>query len=58
MNKTECTECNGNGYITWEINVPHNFGRDIGYIDTDTSECNECAGYGWVPTQKKTPETS
>ena len=45
----ECKECDGNGYITWNVPVPHNVGIDIGYIDTDTVECAECAGRGWIP---------
>ena len=47
--KVECKQCDGNGYITWEVPVPHNFGIDIGYIDTDTAECADCAGKGWIP---------
>jgi len=47
--KVECKECDGNGYITWNVPVPHNFGIDIGYIDTDPVECADCAGRGWIP---------
>jgi hypothetical protein len=50
MASVDCSKCDGNGYITWEVTVPHNIGRDIGYIDTKNAECTECAGYGWLPS--------
>ena len=43
-----CSECEGEGVITYEIIRPQGFTRDIGYIDTDEEECTHCAGLGKI----------
>lgn len=43
-----CSECNGQGTIIYEIERAHNFGRDVGYIDTTEMECERCNGAGTV----------
>ena len=32
----KCTDCDGEGTVLEEVPMPHNFNRDIGYIDTKT----------------------
>ena len=41
-----CKECDGCGVITVDAPQPHNFNRDVGYIDVDKIECPECRGSG------------
>ena len=40
----ECSECHGEGTVLQEVPMPHNFNRDIGYIDTKTVVCETCSG--------------
>ena len=40
----ECSECHGEGTVLQEVPMPHNFNRDIGYIDTKTVVCPTCEG--------------
>ena len=49
MHKTKCPDCSGYGVVTVEITRPHNFNRDIGYIDTKQERCDRCEGDGEVP---------
>ena len=39
----ECSECHGEGTVLQEVPMPHNFNRDIGYIDTKTVVCETCS---------------
>jgi len=43
-----CSECNGQGTFIYEIERAHNFGRDVGYIDTAEIDCERCDGTGTV----------
>jgi len=40
----KCSECDGEGTVLQEVPMPHNFNRDIGFIDTKTVTCETCAG--------------
>ncbi len=40
----KCSECDGEGTVLEEVPMPHNFNRDIGFIDTKTVTCETCAG--------------
>jgi hypothetical protein len=41
-----CPDCLGTGSIEYDVPRPHNFGRDVGYIDTETEVCETCNGDG------------
>ena len=41
-----CPDCFGEGTIEVEFARPHNFNRDVGYIDTETEVCETCNGDG------------
>jgi RecJ-like exonuclease len=43
-----CPYCDGDGQLEYEIERPHNFNRDVGYIDTKWGECLECNGTGEI----------
>jgi DnaJ-class molecular chaperone len=43
-----CPECDGEGYIEYEVPRPQGFGRDVGYIDTETEVCETCDGDGEI----------
>tara|TARA_R110001606_G_scaffold366137_2_gene521166 strand:- start:5268 stop:5555 length:288 start_codon:yes stop_codon:yes gene_type:complete len=40
----KCSECDGEGTVLEEVPMPHNFNRDIGFIDTKTVTCETCSG--------------
>jgi len=40
----KCSECDGEGTVLQEVPMPHNFNRDIGFIDTKTVTCETCSG--------------
>jgi len=44
-----CETCEGEGRIEYDAPTPHNFGRDIGYIDSVWDDCYECDGFGAMP---------
>jgi len=41
-----CKECDGWGVITVDAPQPHNFNRDVGYMNAKMIECPECEGTG------------
>jgi len=41
-----CPDCCGIGRIELDVYRPHNFNRDVGYIDTRTVVCETCSGDG------------
>ena len=45
---TICLECEGTGAAFIEVARPHNFNRDIGYLEEQVIEggCEECGGTG------------
>ena len=43
-----CPDCLGEGDIEVDVPRPHNFGRDVGYIDTRTEVCETCSGDGEI----------
>lgn len=43
-----CPECDGEGYVEFEVPRAHNFNRDVGYLDVDAEVCDTCAGDGKV----------
>lgn len=45
---TSCPDCDGDGHVEVEYAVPHNFNRDVGYLDTRMEECETCSGYGEI----------
>tara|TARA_R110002167_G_scaffold110884_1_gene282058 strand:+ start:25 stop:243 length:219 start_codon:yes stop_codon:yes gene_type:complete len=44
----ECPQCNGAGECEVDYDMPHGFGRDVGFIDTRIEECDMCNGSGEV----------
>jgi len=40
----KCPECHGDGTVLVDVPMPHNFNRDIGYIDTKSVTCETCSG--------------
>ena len=44
----ECPDCDGDGHVEVEYAVPHNFNRDVGYLDTRMEDCETCSGYGEI----------
>ncbi len=47
-NKVTCPDCDGDGYIEYDLERSQGFGRDVGYIDTVTDTCEMCQGIGEV----------
>jgi len=41
-----CKECDGWGTIKVDAPQPHNFDRDVGYMNAKMIECPECGGTG------------
>lgn len=50
---TICLECEGTGAAFIEVARPHNFNRDIGYLEEQVIEggCEECGGRGEVEVE-------
>ena len=46
--RIECPECQGSGTMEVEFARPHNFNRDVGYLDTRTEVCETCEGDGEI----------
>jgi len=44
----ECPECGGAGKYEVDVPMPHNAGRDVGYLDSEWVTCDECGGEGQV----------
>ena len=44
----KCPECDGDGYIEFDVPRPHNVGRDVGVIDIEMEICKKCNGDGMV----------
>ena len=44
----ECPECGGAGEYEVDVPMPHNAGRDVGYLDSRWETCEECGGEGEV----------
>ena len=44
----ECPECGGAGEYEVDVPMPHGFGRDVGYLDSEWVTCEECGGEGQV----------
>lgn len=42
--RIKCPDCDGDGFVEYEVPRPHNFNRDVGYIDTETEVCDTCSG--------------
>ena len=51
-----CPECSGTGEVEIDVPRPHNFNRDIGYIDTKTGTCENCDGFGAVQKEDENDE--
>lgn len=43
-----CAECHGDGVLEVDVPRPQGFGRDVGYLDSETVECENCEGEGRV----------
>ena len=43
-----CPRCDGEGIIEVEVAMPHNFNRDVGYLDVRRERCLDCDGSGEV----------
>lgn len=43
-----CPECNGELWIEQEVIKPHNFNRDVGFIDTEWMRCERCNQQGEI----------
>jgi len=43
-----CKECDGSGYIEYDVPIPHGVNNDIGFIDTGVEVCFDCQGLGFV----------
>ena len=50
---TSCPDCEGDGRVEVEYAVPHNFNRDVGYLDTRMEDCETCSGYGEVELEEE-----
>lgn len=50
----ECPECGGAGEYEVDVPMPHNAGRDVGYLDSRWETCEMCEGEGVV--EKTCPE--
>jgi len=46
--RVKCPECDGEGYIEFDVPRPHNVGRDVGVIDVERVTCETCHGDGTV----------
>ena len=44
----KCPECDGDGYVEMDVPRPHNFNRDVGYLDVERVTCETCHGDGTV----------
>jgi hypothetical protein len=44
----ECEQCNGAGECEVDYHMPHNSGRDVGFIDTRIEQCDMCDGTGEI----------
>lgn len=44
----KCPECDGDGYVEIDVPRPHNFNRDVGYLDVERVTCETCHGDGTV----------
>jgi len=44
----KCEECGGDGRYEVDVPMPHGFGRDVGYLDSEWVTCDECGGEGQV----------
>ena len=49
MYNTKCPDCDGDGYVYYDVPRPQSFTRDIGYIDEEKEKCDMCQGSGEVP---------
>jgi hypothetical protein len=47
-NMIKCVECDGEGYIEYDVARPHNVNRDVGYLDTVKEVCEHCCGDGEI----------
>ena len=45
---TDCPDCGGDGRYEADVPMPHNAGRDVGYIDSEWVTCETCEGSGEV----------
>ena len=52
----ECPQCNGAGECEVDYDMPHGFGRDVGFIDTRIEECDMCNGSGEVELEDEEDE--
>lgn len=44
----KCDTCGGDGEYEVDVPMPHNAGRDIGYLDSRWETCEDCDGEGKV----------
>ena len=44
----KCYTCGGDGEYEVDVPMPHNAGRDIGYLDSRWETCEDCDGEGKV----------
>ena len=49
----ECPQCNGAGECEVDYDMPHGFGRDVGFIDTRIEQCDMCNGSGEVELENE-----
>ena len=52
----ECPQCNGAGECEVDYDMPHGFGRDVGYIETRIEECDWCNGSGLIKIEDEEDE--
>lgn len=46
--REKCPDCDGEGYIEYDVPRPHNFNRDVGYLDAVRETCEMCQGDGEI----------
>lgn len=46
--REKCPDCDGEGYIEFDVPRPHNVNRDVGYLDTAREPCEMCQGDGEI----------
>ena len=45
---TECFECEGSGFVEYEVAVHMSFSNPYGYLKSKWSECETCLGTGEI----------
>lgn len=44
----KCDECEGTGFVEYEVGVPMSFSNPQGYLKSEWGECETCLGIGEI----------